>query len=112
MTNGVQDKIRKLPDLFRIDIGMINILTFNKLGGEIMKEEALIQKLWEENEEFRHIKEEHLWFHKKVEELDRKPFLTPAERLKRDELKKRKLFLKDRMEEMLAEYRHQLGGME
>jgi uncharacterized protein YdcH (DUF465 family) len=82
------------------------------LGGEIMKEEELIKKLWEENEEFRKIKEEHLWFHKKVEELDRKPFLTPAERLKRDELKKRKLFLKDRMEEMLAEYRHQLGGME
>jgi len=74
---------------------------------ELMKEEELIKKLWEQDEQFRQIKEEHAWFHKKVEELDRKPFLTPAERLKREELKKRKLILKDRMEEMLAEFRRQ-----
>ncbi|UCC66453.1 MAG: DUF465 domain-containing protein [Deltaproteobacteria bacterium] len=77
-----------------------------------MREEDLIQKLWEEDEEFRQIKEEHTWFHRKVEELDRKPFLTPADRLKREELKKRKLILKDRMEEMLAAYRRRTRGEE
>ncbi|MBW2039989.1 MAG: hypothetical protein JRI46_10450 [Deltaproteobacteria bacterium] len=75
-----------------------------------MKEEELAKKLWEEDEEFRQMKEEHAWFHRKVEELDKKPFLTPAEKLKREELKKRKLIFKDRMEEMLAEYRRRIGG--
>lgn len=78
----------------------------------MMREEELIQKLWEEDEEFRQIKEEHSWFHRKVEELDRKPFLTPADRLKREELKKRKLILKDRMEQMLAECRRRTRGEE
>lgn len=75
-----------------------------------MGDEELIKRLWEEDEEFRQVKEEHAWFHRKVEELDRKPYLTPEERLKRDELKKRKLILKDRMEEMLAKCRHRVGG--
>ncbi len=74
-----------------------------------MKEEELIKRLLEENEEFRRIKEEHTWFHRKVEELDKKSFLAPAESLNREELKKKKLILKDRMEEILAEYRRQLG---
>ena len=77
-----------------------------------MKDEELMQQLWEENEEFRQLKEEHTWFHRKVEELDKKSFLTPDERLKREELKKRKLVLKDKMEGMMAAYRRQLKGKE
>jgi uncharacterized protein YdcH (DUF465 family) len=75
-----------------------------------MEEEKLMQRLWEEDEEFRQLKEEHTWFHRKVEDLDKKPFLTPAERAKRDELKKRKLILKDKMEERMAAYRQRLKG--
>jgi uncharacterized protein YdcH (DUF465 family) len=44
--------------------------------------------------------------------LDKKPFLTPAERVKREELKKRKLVLKDKMEAIMAAYRHRLEGKE
>ena len=77
-----------------------------------MKDEELMQQLWEENEEFRQLKEEHTWFHRKVEDLDKKSFLTPDERLKREELKKRKLVLKDKMEGMMAAYRRQLKGKE
>jgi uncharacterized protein YdcH (DUF465 family) len=73
-----------------------------------MKDEELMQRLWEEDEEFRQLKEEHTWFHRKVEDLDKKPFLTPAERVKREELKKRKLILKDKMETIMAAYRHRL----
>jgi uncharacterized protein YdcH (DUF465 family) len=76
------------------------------------KDEKLMQRLWEEDEEFRQLKEEHTWFHRKVEDLDKKPFLTPAERMKREELKKRKLILKDKMEEIMTAYRHRLEGKE
>jgi len=76
------------------------------------KDEKLMQQLWEEDEEFRQLKEEHTWFHRKVEDFDKKAFLTPAERLKREELKKRKLVLKDKMEEIMAEYRRRLEGKE
>jgi uncharacterized protein YdcH (DUF465 family) len=77
-----------------------------------MKDEELMQRLWEENEEFQQLKEEHTWFHRKVEDLDKKPFLTPAERVTREELKKKKLILKDKMEEIMIAYRHRLEGKE
>jgi len=77
-----------------------------------MKDEELMQRLSEDDEEFRQLKEEHNWFHRKVEELDKKSFLTPAERLKREELKKRKLALKDKMEEIMAAHRRRMDEKE
>ena len=70
-----------------------------------MKDEEVMQQLWEENEEFRQLKEEHTWFHRKVEDLDKKSFLTPAEQVQREELKKKKLALKDKMEAIITAYR-------
>ena len=72
-----------------------------------MKVEEVMQQLWEENEEFRQLKEEHSWFHRKVEDLDKKSFLTPTERMQREELKKKKLALKDKMEAIMEKYRRQ-----
>jgi uncharacterized protein YdcH (DUF465 family) len=72
---------------------------------DIVKDEELMQQLWEKDEEFRQLKEEHTWFHRKVEDLDKKSFLTPTERMQREELKKKKLALKDKMEAIMAAYR-------
>jgi uncharacterized protein YdcH (DUF465 family) len=72
------------------------------------KDEEVMQQLCEEDEEFRQLKEEHSWFHRKVEDLDKKAFLTPAERLRREELKKKKLALKDKMEAIMEAYRSRL----
>jgi uncharacterized protein YdcH (DUF465 family) len=69
------------------------------------KDEEVMQRLLDENEEFRQLKEEHNWFHRKVEDLDKKSFLTPTERLQREELKKKKLALKDKMEGIMEAYR-------
>jgi hypothetical protein len=74
-----------------------------------MKEDELTQRLLEENEEFRQLKEEHTWFHRKVEDLERKAYLTPAEQLQCEALKKKKLVLKDKMERMMLAYRQQIG---
>lgn len=75
---------------------------------DLMKDEEVTQRLMDENEEFRQLKEEHNWFHRKVEDLDKKSFLTPTERQRREELKKKKLALKDKMEAMMAAYRRRL----
>jgi uncharacterized protein YdcH (DUF465 family) len=72
---------------------------------DLMKDDEVTQRLLDENEEFRQLKEEHNWFHRKVEDLDKKSFLTPTERQRREELKKKKLALKDKMEAMMAAYR-------
>jgi len=74
-----------------------------------IKDEEVQQRLLEENAEFRQLKEEHNWFHRKVEELDKKAFLTPPERQQREEMKKKKLVLKDKMEAIMAAYRQQKG---
>ena len=72
---------------------------------DLMKDEEVTKRLLDENEEFRQLKEEHNWFHRKVEDLDKKSFLTPTERQQREELKKKKLALKDKMEAIMAAYR-------
>ena len=72
-----------------------------------MKDDEVQQRLMDENAEFRQLKEEHNWFHRKVEDLDKKSFLTPTERQQREELKKKKLALKDKMEAIMATYRRQ-----
>ena len=77
-----------------------------------MTEEALMQRLLEENEEFRQLKEEHAWFHRKVDDWEKKTFLTPAERLQCEDLKKKKLALKDKMEGMMSAFRQRIQGKE
>jgi len=72
---------------------------------DLMKDDEVQQRLLDENAEFRQLKEEHNWFHRKVEDLDKKSFLTPTERQQREELKKKKLALKDKMEAIMAAYR-------
>jgi uncharacterized protein YdcH (DUF465 family) len=74
---------------------------------DLKKDEEVQQRLMDENEDFRQLKEEHNWFHRKVEDLDKKSFLTPTERQQREELKKKKLALKDKMEAIIAAYRRQ-----
>jgi hypothetical protein len=74
---------------------------------DLMKDDEVQQRLLEENQEFRQLKEEHNWFHRKVEELDKKSFLTPTERQQREALKKKKLALKDKMEAIIEKYRRQ-----
>jgi uncharacterized protein YdcH (DUF465 family) len=74
---------------------------------DLMKDDEVQQQLLDENAEFRQLKEEHNWFHRKVEDLDKKSFLTPTERQQREELKKKKLALKDKMETIMAAYRRQ-----
>jgi uncharacterized protein YdcH (DUF465 family) len=59
------------------------------------------------SEEFRSLAEQHARLHKKLEELEAKPHLTEQEQMEEQHLKKQKLRLKDRMNEIMARYRAQ-----
>jgi uncharacterized protein YdcH (DUF465 family) len=69
------------------------------------KEEELIERLTRENEEFSKVKQAHSHLAKQLEELEKKPFLTPQDETEIRIIKKRKLALKDQMEKILVEYR-------
>ena len=68
-------------------------------------EADLIETLARENEEFRKVKEQHGQHAKYLDELEKKPFLTPQDEVEIKVLKKKKLACKDQMEKILTQYR-------
>jgi hypothetical protein len=71
----------------------------------VTKEEELIERLMRENEEFLKAKQNHSQLVKQLEELEKKPFLTPQDEVEIKILKKKKLVFKDQMEKFLIKYR-------
>jgi len=69
------------------------------------KEEVLIERLMRENEEFLKVKQSHSQLAKQLDELEKKPFLTPQDEIEIKIIKKKKLALKDQMEKILVQYR-------
>ena len=69
------------------------------------KEEELIERLMRENEEFQKAKQVHAELAKQLDELEKRPFLTPQDELDMKILKKKKLAYKDQMEKIVMQYR-------
>jgi hypothetical protein len=69
------------------------------------KDTALIMDHIDSNKELRGLWDEHLNFEKALEKIDRKPFLSPDEKVERKRLQLAKLAGKTRIEAILAEYR-------
>jgi uncharacterized protein YdcH (DUF465 family) len=69
------------------------------------KDQALIQKLCDENPRFRLLYEEHVLFEKQLRALDDRVYLTPEEEMDRRRMQKLKLAGKDEMELILREHR-------
>ena len=70
-----------------------------------MKEKELKELLLKRDEVFRKAYKQHKQLEKKLEKLEQKSFLTDAENVEEKELKKKKLFLKDKMYYLMTEYR-------
>ena len=70
-----------------------------------IKEEELIGRLMRENEDFLKAKQAHTQLARQLEELEKKPFLTPQDEMEIKVLKKKKLACKDQMEKILVQYR-------
>ena len=70
-----------------------------------MKEQEIIEKMKKENEEFRKLSDEHHHLDDQLIEIDRKVYLTPEEDMERKKMAKQKLFLKDKMAEMIRDFK-------
>ena len=70
-----------------------------------MKDEELVHRLMRENDEFRKVKEAHTELARQLDELEKKPFLTPQDEIEIKVIKKKKLAFKDQMEKILVQYR-------
>jgi uncharacterized protein len=68
-------------------------------------DEELISQWVDKDPELKRQVEEHLEFERKLEELERKAFLTTDEETERKNLKKLKLRGKDQIETILNKYR-------
>jgi len=69
------------------------------------KEEELIERLMTENEDFLKAKQAHTQLARQLDELEKKPFLTPQDEMEIKILKKKKLAWKDQMEKILIQFR-------
>lgn len=70
-----------------------------------MKEQEIAELLKKESEEFRKLSEEHRGLDVLLAEIDNKRYLTPEEELERKKIQKQKLLKKDRMAELVREYK-------
>ncbi len=68
-------------------------------------EEPVVQRLRRENPEFQRWEEEHSKLEQTLESLDSHPYLSPEEEVERKRIQKLKLATKDRMMEMIRQYK-------
>jgi uncharacterized protein len=70
-----------------------------------LKEQEIVDQLKNENEEFKKLNEEHRNLDGLLAEIDNKKYLTPEEEVERKRIQKLKLLRKDRMAELIREYK-------
>jgi uncharacterized protein YdcH (DUF465 family) len=73
------------------------------------EESALIEHLKQTNPEFRQLAEEHLRYEHQLEEYNNLRYLTSEQELQKKQVQKFKLRGKDRMAELLKEYKAHLN---
>ncbi len=72
---------------------------------EKLKEQEVVENLKKENEEFRKLLEEHHGLENLLAEIDKKVYLTPEEEIERKKMQKQKLAKKDRMAELIRDFK-------
>jgi len=70
-----------------------------------LEEQEIVEILKRENEEFRKLTEEHQNLEKLLAKIDTQRYLTPEEEYERKRIQKQKLLKKDRMAELIREYK-------
>lgn len=69
------------------------------------RDEELIARLVDQNDELKALVEDHREYERKLEEFNKRPYLTTEETMERKRLQKEKLAGKDRIAAILAEHR-------
>jgi uncharacterized protein len=73
-----------------------------------LKENDIVELLKKESEEFRKLSEEHRSLDILLSEIDSKRYLTAEEEFERKNIQKQKLLKKDRMAELVRDFRKSL----
>jgi len=73
--------------------------------GKVLKDAEIVEILKRESEEYKRLYEEHRSLEKSLAEIDKNKYLTPEEEIERRRIQKQKLAKKDRMAELIREYR-------
>ena len=71
-----------------------------------MKEAEIITILRNENDEFQKLEKEHKKLDQYLDEIARKKYLTSEEEIEKKNIQKMKLQFKDRMAQLIREYRN------
>jgi uncharacterized protein len=70
-----------------------------------MTDEQIAETLKRENEEYQRLSQEHKQLDEWLDELSKKRYLTPEEDLEKKKKQKEKLYRKDRMAELIRNYK-------
>ena len=73
------------------------------------QDQELIDQLMDRDPELKKYVEEHRDYEKRLDEFNRRPYLTTAETIERKRLQKLKLAGRDKIEQILANYRQKEG---
>jgi len=74
-----------------------------------LNEEQIKEKLYNENNQFKELKDKHASFEARLQELLKKSRLSNEEELELHNIKKQKLILKDKMYQMIREFKKTLS---
>ena len=72
-----------------------------------MEEEKVRDYLRQNNEDFRRLEEKHHKYEQQLEEIESHAFLTPEQKREKQTIKKMKLQVKDKMQEIITANLHQ-----
>jgi uncharacterized protein YdcH (DUF465 family) len=72
-----------------------------------MKEEEVIEALKRDNEEFRRLYQEHRDLDRQLLEFNKKTYLAAEEEVEMHRIKKEKLYKKDKIADIIREYKKQ-----
>ncbi|HKN18719.1 MAG TPA: DUF465 domain-containing protein, partial [Dissulfurispiraceae bacterium] len=73
--------------------------------GCYMSDEEIIETLKKENEEFRRVYQEHRELDSMLSEFNKKHYFTPEEEIEMHRMKKEKLSKKDKIAELIKNYK-------
>ena len=70
-----------------------------------MKEAEVVDILRNENEEYKKLEEEHQKLNEYLDEMSKKKYLSSEEEIEKKKLQKKKLHYKDKLAQLIREYK-------
>jgi uncharacterized protein YdcH (DUF465 family) len=86
-------------------VGFGSVVTIREKRREPLREEEIVKILDSEDSEFQQLEREHRELEEKLTEINSRVYLSGEEEMEKKKIQKLKLLKKDRMAEMVRQYR-------